>query len=59
VEGLCGRGEVEALAEVLLDVVLGHVALDDDSLGRSLFSNQQNTLHREGRYQMWCTPLMQ
>lgn len=39
-----GRGEVETFAHVHLWIIFGHEALDDDSLGGPLFSNQQNSL---------------
>ena len=39
-----GRREVESLPHVGLTIVLGHVALNDNSLGCSLLSNQQNSL---------------
>lgn len=39
-----GRGEIQTLSNVGLRIILGHVALDDNSLGCSLFSYQQNSL---------------
>ena len=39
-----GRREVDALRQLLLRVVLGHVALDHHRLGRTLFSDQQHSL---------------
>lgn len=43
-EWCCGGGEVETLSNVGLTIILGHVALDDNSLGCSLLSDQQNSL---------------
>lgn len=41
----CGGGrEVEALEEMLVRVVAGSIALDHDSLGRALLTNQQDRL---------------
>ena len=37
-----GGGEAEALADVFLNVVPRHVALDDDCLGCSLLANQED-----------------
>lgn len=39
-----GRGEIETFAHVDLWVIFGHETLDNDGLGCSLFSNQQNSL---------------
>ena len=39
-----GRGEVEALGQLFLGIVLGHVALDHHRLGSALLADQQHAL---------------
>lgn len=39
-----GRRKVDRLANVVLWVVLAHVVVDHDCLGRALFTNEQHSL---------------